>query len=166
MVQIETVDQLKSQLRRIKSLAASHDDAQKVQEKRTIPPAKSVNVGRVRRINERRLVFDGMLRERVAEAMPRQPRCTDIEAIIYALLDEPGLECERQKRVGAFRADAFVPRLNLVIEADGDYWHSLPGAEERDARKDSYLRELGYRVLRIRGSQIIGLSANDLKEML
>ena len=46
-------------------------------------------------------------------------------------------------------ADFFIPTVNLIIFADGEYWHSLKGAKERDLRQSKYLRNQGYRVWRI-----------------
>jgi very-short-patch-repair endonuclease len=41
-----------------------------------------------------------------------------------------------------------------VIEVDGDYWHSLPSSRRNDKAKNTYLRNHGYKLLRIRGSQV------------
>lgn len=50
--------------------------------------------------------------------------------------------------------DFYVPRFNLLIECDGDYWHSKPKVKTRDARKTAQARKLGYRVERLTESFI------------
>jgi very-short-patch-repair endonuclease len=56
--------------------------------------------------------------------------------------------------IGLYRADFFVPSKNLVIEVDGDYWHSRPGCKEFDEARDARVREGGYTVIRFRESAI------------
>lgn len=46
--------------------------------------------------------------------------------------------------VGSYRVkyyvfDMFVPSLNLLIEFDGRYWHSLAATRNRDKRKSTYI---------------------------
>lgn len=74
---------------------------------------------------------------------------TSLERLLYNALHDSGVKFEPQKRFGRFVADAFVPSLGLVIEVDGEYWHSLPMNQARDKRKDAALGELGLKVFRI-----------------
>lgn len=48
--------------------------------------------------------------------------------------------------------DIFLPQLNLGIEFDGNYWHSLEGARERDEQKTQLCGQRGIRLLRIKES--------------
>ena len=49
---------------------------------------------------------------------------TSIEFKVYNELKRTGFLFEKQKLInGKFLVDAFIPSLNLVIEADGCYWH-------------------------------------------
>jgi len=45
--------------------------------------------------------------------------------------------------------DFYIPKLNLLIEYDSKYWHSLPGMKERDTEKTQYAINNGYKLLRI-----------------
>lgn len=45
--------------------------------------------------------------------------------------------------------DIYVPSLKKAIEFDGTYWHSLPGCEERDQRKNEQCAHTGIQLLRI-----------------
>lgn len=59
----------------------------------------------------------------------------------------PGFE--PQARIGKRLVDAAYRRERLAVEFDGDYWHSRPGAAERDARKDADIAASGYQVVRV-----------------
>lgn len=77
------------------------------------------------------------------------PKTTSIEEAVYAELERRGVTFVKQQVVdGLWVVDALVPGARLVIECDGEYWHSLPEMEARDARKDRYLRSRGYTVFR------------------
>ena len=54
--------------------------------------------------------------------------------------------CQFKYKLGV--ADFFI-KPNIVIEVDGDYWHNLPNAQERDKRQTLYLEEEGYTVLHL-----------------
>ena len=79
---------------------------------------------------------------------------TGIERKLYKKLEELGLEFRRQAKIAGWLVDAYIPDLNLVIEADGDYWHSLPEVIKRDQLKVDKLKDVGYSVLRLKGSVI------------
>jgi len=80
---------------------------------------------------------------------------TSIEKKLYEELKTRGLLFEKQRLInGRFLVDAYIPNLNLVIEADGDYWHSLPKSIEKDKIKNTYLLERGYNLLRLTGTEI------------
>ena len=78
-----------------------------------------------------------------------------IERILYEELKARGFLFEIQKLInGRFLVDAYIPSLNLVIEADGDYWHSLEKNKIRDKRKNAYLKACGYNLLRLTETEI------------
>ena len=86
---------------------------------------------------------------------------TSIEIKIYSELARLDLIFDKQKLInGRFLVDAYIPSLNLVIEADGDYWHSLDWAVRNDKRKNAYLRKCGYQVLRIPEHEILDKGFN------
>lgn len=76
-------------------------------------------------------------------------RPTLIELAIEELLKSLNITFESQKPIGKFIVDIYIPAKKLVIECDGDYWHSLPSAIKRDKAKDRYLSRLGYKIIRI-----------------
>jgi len=75
---------------------------------------------------------------------------TSIEKKVYNELKAQGVLFERQKLInGKFLVDAYIPSLNLIIEADGDYWHSLPRVMKKDKAENAYLKKCGYNLLRL-----------------
>jgi very-short-patch-repair endonuclease len=77
------------------------------------------------------------------------PRATTIEELIYSELERRGVPFVSQQVIdGLWVADALIPGARIVVECDGEYWHTRPELAARDSRKDRYLRSRGYRVLR------------------
>lgn len=86
-------------------------------------------------------------------------RMTKAEANGYALLDELGVDYQRQALFrGKFTPDTLVPSAQLVVQFDGDYWHDRKGTsiEPRilrrvalDRSQDAYIRACGWQVLRL-----------------
>ncbi len=88
---------------------------------------------------------------------------TSIEKKVYQTLKETGLLFETQKLInGKFLVDAYIPSLNLVIEIDGSYWHSLDRVMKKDKAENAYLKKCGYRVIRIPEARISGFSTASL----
>lgn len=80
---------------------------------------------------------------------------TSIEKKVYDELKARGLLFETQKLInGKFLVDAYILSLNLVIEADGDYWHSLERVKKRDNAKNAYLTKCGFGLLRLTETEI------------
>jgi very-short-patch-repair endonuclease len=78
-----------------------------------------------------------------------QPRETAIEAIMYAELERRSVPFVRQQIIdGLYYVDALIPGARIVVECDGEYWHSRPDAIARDPKRDKYLTSRGYRVFR------------------
>lgn len=88
----------------------------------------------------------GIQIKRLHYSMPRE---TSIETLLYSELERRNVPFARQQVVdGLYQVDAIIMGARIVIECDGVYWHNLPGAPERDARKQRYLQSRGYIVLR------------------
>jgi very-short-patch-repair endonuclease len=85
-------------------------------------------------------------------------RETRPERIVREMLTGLGLAFQAQAPLGFYTVDFLVG--DLVIQADGDYWHGNPAIfavlsaiqvkrRRLDASCDGYLQERGYRVLRL-----------------
>lgn len=58
-----------------------------------------------------------------------------------------GFRFRRQHTVGPYIADFACLEAKLIVELDGDQ-HGRGNAPSRDAKRDAYLREQGFEVLR------------------
>lgn len=76
---------------------------------------------------------------------------TSIERIVREALESGGYDFDVQVPIGPWVVDFALG--HLVIEADGDYWHSL--RPEADARKTANLEDRGFTVWRIAESEIV-----------
>ncbi len=77
------------------------------------------------------------------------PRETAIETKLYKALETRKVPFSRQQVVdGFYVVDALIPGAKIIVECDGEYWHSLRGREEADRRRQRYLESRGYLVLR------------------
>ncbi|MHA3840523.1 endonuclease domain-containing protein [Sphingomonas aestuarii] len=65
-----------------------------------------------------------------------------------------GMRFRKQHPIGQYVVDFYCASAKLVIEVDGDI-HSQPAAVEHDARRDRFLSDNGYRLIRIVAVDII-----------
>lgn len=79
---------------------------------------------------------------------------TSIEATIANLLANLEIEFVEQKQLGMFLCDFALLTHRLVIECDGTYWHGTEEQKAKDQRKDGWLHSHGYRVLRLKETDI------------
>jgi very-short-patch-repair endonuclease len=79
----------------------------------------------------------------------RRIRVSGLEISFRDALDRRGLTYEHGCRIGRWNVDFYLPDFRLVVECDGDYWHSFPDAIVRDKRKTDELITMGYRVIRL-----------------
>jgi very-short-patch-repair endonuclease len=78
-----------------------------------------------------------------------QNKVSLVETDFLDKLDVLGLSFVRQAKVGKWNVDALFESEMLVLEFDGEYWHSLKSAIDRDIRKDAELSSKGYKILRV-----------------
>lgn len=74
---------------------------------------------------------------------------TSIETAVANLLIALGTDFAREFPLSGYEFDFIVPSVRLLIECDGDYWHSFPEAKNRDRIKTNSAIKQGYRVLRL-----------------
>lgn len=86
---------------------------------------------------------------------------TNIELKIMQQLNENHIDyiyqyyvfSEEYKRGFAF--DFYIKNANIIIEADGDYWHGLDGVVKNDKAKNEYCKFKRVNLIRIKGSEIL-----------
>ena len=90
-----------------------------------------------------------------------------LEKAVWAVLDALGVIYQTSMPFGTYTADIYVPAKSLVIECDGAYWHGRPGAAEKDAQRDKYMRSLGLTILRLPEREIKnGTAAHLVAEVM
>ena len=64
-------------------------------------------------------------------------------------LDKLNIPYIHQKPInnGKFVADFMLPKHKIIIECNGDYWHSLPNRIERDKQIEEYVKNNNGRVV-------------------
>jgi hypothetical protein len=89
---------------------------------------------------------DDSYRVRMAEARAIQStRISRIQEMLYDFLDDLGVHYHREgeeTRIGYYVFDCIIPNTcgkRLLIECQGDYWHSLPKSERNDKSKFTYI---------------------------
>lgn len=79
----------------------------------------------------------------------RRCKTSQLEETILAELGTLGLPLIPQVKRKSWVFDAGVQGTKILIEINGDYWHSLPHAKERDARKAEWAAAHGYTIITI-----------------
>lgn len=94
---------------------------------------------------------------RKKQRFPREN--SELEQLMHAAFEQLQLPFQKQARVPGvggkhyYRVDIFI-NPNLVVECDGEYWHSRPWMITYDLRKDADLQKNGFLVVRLKESDI------------
>ncbi len=118
-------------------------------------------------MDRREKISEVMKRTRINQIFPKKD--TSIEIKIRKFLDELKIEYFQHKYINikhSYQCDFFIPSLNLVIEADGDYWHKYPVGRDIDHIRTKELLKKGFRVLRLWEFEIKEMDLNNFKEKL
>lgn len=85
------------------------------------------------------------------------------EKKIIKSLRKLGIDFIFQFRPWGYRKiyDFYIPKMNLLIEYDSKYWHSLPKAIKSDKEKTLYAIRHGYNLLRIDENSLV-----DFKDLM
>jgi hypothetical protein len=82
--------------------------------------------------------YVGKVRQSISKVF-RKGIPTSIEMTTANILEKLNIKFEREFPVGPFSFDFFLPDFDVLVECQGEYWHSLPKAASRDAAKFSYV---------------------------
>jgi len=103
--------------------------------------------GVARSVQDAEVILRGEERqESVAESAIEELFWAEAEWRIPGLIPQYGIE--------PYTVDFCLPAAKIVIELDGKQYHDTPRGRERDAKKDRFLGELGWSVLRFSGAEI------------
>ncbi len=93
---------------------------------------------------------------------------TSIELIMEKQLKVNNFNYEKQKYIkGVGLVDFFLSDFNIIIECDGDYWHNLKGAQQKDINRDfnaSFLHK--YKTIRLWEHEINESPKNCIRKIL
>jgi very-short-patch-repair endonuclease len=95
-------------------------------------------------------------RDSIRRAREMRKDMTGAESKLWSLLRDRRLitrKFRRQHPIGPWVADFACPAIQLVIEVDGPS-HDDPDQQAWDAMKEEYLHLNGWRILRIKNSDI------------
>jgi very-short-patch-repair endonuclease len=100
--------------------------------------------------------------------MPKQD--TSIEIKLQNFLKELNIEYYPHQYIKeiehGYQCDIWIPSLNLIIEADGDYWHNYPFGNDIDHIRTKEMEAVGFNVLRLWEHEIKVMDLISFKEKL
>lgn len=76
-------------------------------------------------------------------------RISGFECSVYEYLNQFNGNITQQTKKGRWSFDMEIKNTNILIEADGSYWHSFEKAKERDERKKIWCNKNGFELFRI-----------------
>lgn len=77
---------------------------------------------------------------RVRNVQQRSEFKSGIESVTARILNSLGLDIEDEYKIGPYNFDFFIPSSNLLIEVQGEYWHSLPKHMKNDRSKATFIQ--------------------------
>ena len=88
---------------------------------------------------------------------------TNLEEEVERFLNKRGIESIPQYplRTGVV-CDFLLPKENIIIEVDGERWHSSKKQKKKDMFKDYMLQREGWKVIRIKEKEL----KRDLENLL
>ena len=97
---------------------------------------------------------DNVTHELVDRASNLRKNQTEEEGKLWNLyLKKISPRFTRQKIIGSYIVDFYCPKLKMIIEIDGEQ-HYLEENKEYEVRREEYLQNLGYKLLRFYNSDI------------
>ncbi|MDQ4033852.1 MAG: AAA domain-containing protein, partial [Actinomycetota bacterium] len=93
--------------------------------------------------------------QEVSATQPCDPFDSLFEQQVFREIKQRGYHVVPQHKVGSRSLDLVVTGDGgrLAVECDGHYWHTSPGQQISDARRDRELRRMGWDLVRIRESE-------------
>lgn len=81
---------------------------------------------------------------------------TKAEKLLWKILQSSAVEgrkFRRQHSIGYYIVDFYCPEERLILEIDGDV-HDVDFVKEHDIEREEHLKEMDFKVLRIRNEEI------------
>jgi very-short-patch-repair endonuclease len=116
----------------------------------------------------RAIIIKDKIKNARAKQIPKYH--TLIEQQIQHYLKKLSIKFYKHKYINkikdSYQCDIFIPKYNLVIECDGNYWHKYPHGTEIDNHRTYQLLEQGFKVLRLWESEIVNMNLDNFKRRL
>jgi very-short-patch-repair endonuclease len=113
--------------------------------------------------------YENFIKNDRKQAIENRGKClkydTKAELIMEKILNMLNIKYEKQYPYLLGVADFYLPESNTIIEVDGIYWHNLQDVKERDNKKEKYLLDNDYKVMRFSDLELIK-GENCVKEAL
>lgn len=147
-----------------------HSSATSERMKKAASQRDNANIGKYERTDEHRDILSKAIIERLRNGKMTKMCDTKPERMFESLLIELGVSYTKQfliqhGRIGIDRFrhcyDFYIEGTNVIIEIDGDYWHSLPATKDRDKLCEEIAINKGYIVLRFLQSEL----ENDIQSI-
>ena len=101
---------------------------------------------------------EGLRQRRLRQVFPS--KMTSIERLLHTEFKKRRLKFEMHKTMfGRFQPDFVFAQAHLIVQADGDYWHSRPDRRTQDVTFDKAATAEGWSVWRF-GEQEIKMHAH------
>lgn len=112
------------------------------------------------RVKDKEHIFKSAIAGNVAQQ--NKKGLNKLELAGQKILKEIGIEFQEQVLMfNKFLVDVLIPSKNIIIQWDGEYWHTKPKRILLDKSQDAYLKKCGYKVLRITDKEI----KNNIKQV-
>ncbi len=83
--------------------------------------------------------LDCEYKHKMAKARASTNKISSIQLKLYSILDDLGVSYEKEYVIGPFTFDCKIN--NILIECNGNYWHSLPKTMSNDELKSKYINK-------------------------
>lgn len=132
----------------------------------SLDPANDLKPGDIRKM----LIDYSLNPEVIEDAHEEIKRNADspFEVSIATALSDRGYHLVQQWKVGSYRLDivAACGKKKVAIECDGERWHSGEEKIREDMERQTILERLGWRFIRIRGSEFYRDSENTIERVI
>lgn len=92
---------------------------------------------------------------------------TSLEITFMKVCDKLNIEYRRQYSIAKYGHlyDFFIPSKKLLVEMDGEYWHTMPHQIIKDKEQVQLAIELGYNIVRITDKEL-SMDPNVIENIL
>ncbi len=91
-------------------------------------------------------------KKKLLMAQSKNAWTSSIEIKIHTFLDSIRINYIKHKYINIehrYNCDIYIPEANLIIEADGIFYHNYPDGKSIDKERNIELKKMGYNILRL-----------------